>query len=79
MTVHINLLTKVHSYAQSDTLLLADVYNNVINGIKKYQGRTFYAIHQYVKSNNKYMKDYDKNKDSLYLIYMNGQYHKRFL
>ena len=26
-----------------------------------------HATHQYVKPNNKYMKDYDKNKESSYL------------
>ena len=26
-----------------------------------------HATHQYVKANNKYMKDYDKNKESSYL------------
>ena len=28
-----------------------------------------HAIHRYVKTNNKYMKDYDKKKESLYLKY----------
>ena len=27
------------------------------------------AIHWYAKANNKYMKDYDKNKESSYLNY----------
>ena len=26
-------------------------------------------IHQYAKANNKYMKDFDKNKESLYINY----------
>ena len=26
------------------------------------------AIHRYVKANNKYMKNYDKNKESPYLL-----------
>ena len=28
-----------------------------------------HTIHQYVKANNKYMKDYDKIKESSYLKY----------
>ena len=42
------------------------------------------AIHQYAKANNKYMKDYDKNKESSYLkywdvkIYMVGQCRNSF-
>ena len=30
-----------------------------------------HAIRHYGKANNKYMKDYDKNKESLYLKYLN--------
>ena len=33
---------------------------------------TFDVIFQYVKVNNKYMKYYDKNKESLYLKYWVG-------
>ena len=32
--------------------------------------RIYHAIHQYTKSNNRYMNDYDKNKESLYLKYL---------
>ena len=28
-----------------------------------------HAIHRYAKGNNKYMRDYDKNKESSYLKY----------
>ena len=31
------------------------------------RGAIFHAIHQYGKANNKYMKDYDKNKEESYL------------
>ena len=36
---------------------------------KGIRGGTCHAIHQYAKANNKYMNDYDKNKESLYLKY----------
>ena len=36
---------------------------------KVIRGGTCHAIPQYVKANNKYMKDYDKNNESLYLRY----------
>ena len=33
------------------------------------RGEICYSIYQYVKANSKYMKDYDKNKDSPYFQY----------
>ena len=33
------------------------------------RGGTYHAIHQYAKGNNKYMKNYDKNKESSYVRY----------
>ena len=38
----------------------------VEKGIK---GRICHSIYGYAKANNKYMKRYDKNKESLYLQY----------
>ena len=35
----------------------------VINDKKRGRGGLCHIIHQYAKANNKYMKDYDKNKD----------------
>ena len=36
---------------------------------KGIRGGIYHAIHRYAKANNKYMKDYDKNKESSYLKY----------
>ena len=36
---------------------------------KGIRGEICHAIHYYAKANNKYMKDYDKNKESSYLKY----------
>ena len=33
------------------------------------RGGICHTIHRYAKANNKYMKDYDKNEESLYLKY----------
>ena len=52
--VKLELLTDI------DVLLTVDI------GIK---GGIYDAIHWYAKANNKYMKDYDKNKESSYLKY----------
>ena len=43
-------------------IILLMVEKGIIGGI-------FHAIHWYIKANNKYMKDYDKNKESPYLKY----------
>ena len=39
---------------------------------KGIRGGTCNAIRQYEKANNKYMKDYDKNKESSHLSHWNG-------
>ena len=36
---------------------------------KGIRGGIYHVIHRYAKANNKYMKDYDKNKESSYLKY----------
>ena len=102
-------------YVQSDTLLLADVFENFRNMcIKMYEldrahflslpglawqasikktnvklqlltdydmllmveegirGGICHSIHRYAKANNKYMKNYDKNKESSYIQYLDA-------
>ena len=51
-----------------DLELLTDIYMLLMTkkGIK---GGICHAIHWYAKANNKYRKDYDKNKEFLYLKY----------
>ena len=36
---------------------------------KGIRGGICHAVHRYAKANNKYMKDYDKNKESSYFKY----------
>ena len=36
---------------------------------KGMRGGIWHSIYQYAKANNKYMKDYDKNKKSSYIQY----------
>ena len=108
----INNLGEYHDlYVQSDTLLLADVYENFRNMcLDKYgldpvyfvsvlglawqaclkktrvkldydiilmiekgiRGGICQATYRYAKANNKYMKNYDKNIESSYLIYLDA-------
>ena len=67
-------------YVQSDTLLLGDVFENFRKiWLKIYDLDTMllivekdiregkcHSIYQYGNANNKYMKDFDKNKESSY-------------
>ena len=49
-----------------ESLINIDILLIVEKGIR---GGICHAIHRYTKANNKYMKDYDKNKESSYLKY----------
>ena len=55
--VKLELLTNI------DMLLMVD---------KGIRGGICYAIHRYAKANNKYMKNYDKNKESSYIQYLDA-------
>ena len=44
---------------------------------KGIRGEIFHAIHRYAKENNKYMKYYDENKESLFLEYLDAN--KQFI
>ena len=71
-------------YVQSDTLLLGDVFENFRKiWLKIYDLDTMllivekgigegkcHSIYQYGNANNKYMKDYDKNKSSYIIVIM---------
>ena len=57
--VKIELLTNV------DMLLMVE---------KGIRGGICHAIHRYAKANNKYMKNYDKNKESSYIQYLDANY-----
>ena len=39
---------------------------------KGVRGGIYHAIHRYAKANNKYMKNYDKNKESSYIEYLDA-------
>ena len=39
---------------------------------KGIRGGMCHVIHRYVKANNKYMKSYDKNKEPLYIQYLDA-------
>ena len=46
-----------------------DMYKMVETGLR---GGVSYIANRYSKLNNKYLSDYDKNKDSLYLMYLDA-------
>ena len=48
--------------------LLSDIYM-LLMVEKGIRGGIYHSIYQYAKTNNKYMKDYDKNKESSYIQY----------
>ena len=53
-----NIKVKIDLLTNIDVLLMVE---------KVIRGGICRAIHRYAEANNKYMTDYDKNKESLYL------------
>ena len=61
--------------ALKKTKVKVDVLTNInmlLMSNKGIRGGIHYSIFQYTKTNNKYMKDYNKNKASSYLQYWDG-------
>ena len=58
--------TRKNTKAKLDILTDIDMLLMVQKGIT---GRIFHSVYRYAKANNKYMKDYDKNKESSYIQY----------
>ena len=46
---------------------------------KEIRDRICHVIHRHVKANNKYMKNYDKNIELSYNMYLDGQCLKNYL
>ena len=40
---------------------------------KGFRGGIYHAISRYARANNKYMKNYDKNKESSYIQYLDAK------
>ena len=55
--------TKLELLNDADMMLMVE---------KETRGGIFHPIHRYAKANNKYMKNYDKNKESTYIQYLDA-------
>ena len=51
-------------------LVLLTSFNILLMAEIEISGGISHAIHRYAEANNKYMKNYNKNKDSPYLMYL---------
>ena len=57
------IVIKLELLTDADMLLMVE---------KGIRGRICHAIHRYAKANNKYMKNYDKNKESSNIQYLDA-------
>ena len=62
----ITILKVIHYLVKLELLTDIDMLLMIPKGIRE---GICHAIYHYAKANNKYMKDYNKNKESLYLKY----------
>ena len=53
-------------------LELLTKYDMLLMFEKRIRGGICHAIHRYAKANNKYMENYDKNKESSYIQYLDA-------
>ena len=58
-------MTKIESELITDT----DMFQFIKKGMR---GGVSYIANRYGKANNKYMKEYDENKPSKYIMYLDG-------
>ena len=63
------ILFKKKTEVELELLTNVDMLLMVEKGIR---GGICHAIHKYAKANNKYIKNYDKNKESSYIQYLDA-------
>ena len=51
---------------------IVNIYLYAVNNTKRIRRGKRHVIHRYGKSNNKYMKNYNKNKKSSYIQYLDA-------
>ena len=63
---HNGFVATCRLWTASGGVIYIYIYIMVENRIR---GGICHAIHRYAKANNNYMRNYDKNKESLHLLY----------
>ena len=64
-------MTSVFEKNRSRLELLTD-YDMLLMIEEAIRGGICHAVHRYAKANNKYMKNYDKSKESSYIQYLDA-------